>query len=83
MRQRLFGCGCIFGVKNRGTTTLSMIAKMVWGYVAIGVLTLIFEFYIRLPICTAANNCGSSLIKGLYLSVGWPLGWIVYLRGLF
>jgi len=59
-----------------------VIRKILWGYVAIGALTLIFELYIRLPVCTATNNCASSLIKGLYLSVGWPLGWIVYLKGL-
>ena len=61
---------------------MGMTAKLVWGYVAIGVLTLIFELYIRLPVCTATIDCASSLIKGLYLSVGWPLGWIVYLKGL-
>jgi hypothetical protein len=60
-----------------------MPAKMIWGYVAIGVLTLIFEFYIRLLVCTATIDCASSLIKGLYLGVAWPLGWIVYLKGLF
>jgi hypothetical protein len=54
---------------------------VIWGYVAIGVLTLIFELYIRLPGCTVTVDCASSLIKGLYLSVGWPLGWIVYLKG--
>jgi L-lactate permease len=56
--------------------------KMIWGYVAIAVGTLIFEFYIRLPVCTTPVNCAASLIKGFYLSVAWPMGWIVFLKGL-
>lgn len=57
------------------------VTKIVWGYVAIGVLTLIFEIYLRLSICTETIACVSSLIKGLYLSIAWPMGWIVYLKG--
>jgi len=56
--------------------------KMLWGYIVIGVLTLIFELYIRLPVCMPTNDCTSSLIKGFGFSVVWPLGWIVYLKGL-
>jgi hypothetical protein len=55
--------------------------KVIWGYIAIGVLTLIFELYIRLPVCMPTNDCASSIIKGFYLSVAWPVGWIVFLKG--
>jgi hypothetical protein len=55
--------------------------KMLWGYVGIGVLTLIFELSIRLPVCMPTSDCTGSLIKGLAFSVVWPVGWVVYLKG--
>ena len=55
--------------------------KLLWAYVVIGVLTLIFELYVRIPQCTGAGSCAVSLGKGLVWSIVWPLGWAVYLKG--
>jgi hypothetical protein len=54
---------------------------VLWVYIGLGVLTLMFEFYVRLPVCTPNGDCASSLIKGLFLSVFWPAGWVAYLQG--
>ena len=55
--------------------------KLFWCYAAIGVLTFAFQIYVRLPVCTLAGDCLVSCAKGFVWSVIWPVGWIVYLRG--
>jgi hypothetical protein len=55
--------------------------KMLWGYVVIGVLTLIFELFIRMPVCMPSGDCANSLAKGIAFSIIWPAGWVVYLKG--
>lgn len=57
--------------------------KVIWAYVIVGVLTLIFEIYVRLPQCSGTSACAVSFGKGVIWSIVWPLGWIVYLKGMF
>jgi hypothetical protein len=40
-----------------------------WAYVGIGVLTLIFQIYVRFPVSVGAANCSLSFAKGIIWSV--------------
>jgi hypothetical protein len=53
-----------------------------WAYVGIGVLTLIFQIYVRFPVCVGAASCSLSFAKGLVWSVIWPIIWLLYYRGM-
>jgi hypothetical protein len=53
--------------------------KALWVYVALALLTLIFQVYVRIPQCSG-NECAASLGKAVVWSVIWPASWIVYLR---
>jgi hypothetical protein len=52
-------------------------------YIALAVLTSIFEIYVRLPQCAGVAACTISLGKGVVWSIVWPAGWVVYLKGMF
>jgi hypothetical protein len=52
-----------------------------WAYGVIGVLTFLFQVWIRLAQCEGAANCALSLAKGVVWSTIWPAYWIVYLAG--
>jgi hypothetical protein len=54
---------------------------LVWGYVAIAVLTLAFQISVRSSQCLDASDCGASFAKGLVWSLVWPASWAVYLKG--
>lgn len=51
------------------------------GYAALGLLTFLFQSWVRLDQCQGAASCGLSLAKGLVWSAIWPASWIVYLAG--
>jgi hypothetical protein len=55
--------------------------KLLWAYVAVGVLTLMFQIYVRLPQCDAISDCVTTMGKGVVWSAIWPVSWLVYLRG--
>jgi hypothetical protein len=50
-------------------------------YLAIAILTLIFQIYIRFHHCLGATDCGISVAKAVVWSAIWPVYWIVYLAG--
>jgi hypothetical protein len=54
-----------------------MTKKFFWAYAAIGVLTLIFQIYVRAGVC--GDECAISFGKAVVWAVIWPLSWIVYL----
>ena len=58
-----------------------MARKLLWGYVGIGVLTLIFQIWVRSGVC--GDSCGLSFVKGFVWAVIWPASWVAYLIGLF
>ena len=50
-------------------------------YAALAVLTLIFQIYVRYPVCSVAGNCAVSYAKGAVWSAVWPASWVAYLQG--
>lgn len=57
-----------------------MARKLFWAYVAIGLLTLVFQLWVRTGACAA--DCTLSYGKAVVWAVVWPLSWIVYLKGI-
>jgi hypothetical protein len=52
-------------------------------YVAIGVLTFLFQTWVRLDQCANVAGCAVSLAKGAAWSIIWPASWVVYAAGFF
>jgi hypothetical protein len=50
-------------------------------YAAMGVLTLIFQIYVRSSQCSSLTDCMSSYFKAVVWAIFWPFSWIVYLAG--
>ena len=46
-------------------------------YVAIGIITMIFQIYYRYPVCTGVAGCGLSYAKGVVWSAIWPAYWAI------
>jgi hypothetical protein len=46
-------------------------------YVAVGIITMIFQIYYRYPRCSGAMECGLSFAKGVVWSVIWPAYWAI------
>ena len=57
-----------------------MARKLFWAYVAIGLLTLVFQLRVRTGACAA--DCTLSYGKAVVWAVVWPLSWIVYMKGI-
>jgi hypothetical protein len=53
-----------------------MARKLLWGYVGIGVLTLIFQIWVRSGVCR--DSCSLSFVKGFVWAVIWPASWLSY-----
>ena len=51
-------------------------------YLALGLLTLAFQAYVRFHQCEGPHACALSLAKALVWAVIWPASWLVYLAGL-
>jgi hypothetical protein len=47
-------------------------------YVAIGILTLLFQTVVRLRQCAGFGPCALSLTKGVLWSGVWPAYWIAH-----
>ena len=62
-----------------GTTSRTLL----WLYALAGVLTLLFQIWVRWDQCTGTVGCGVSFAKAVVWSVIWPLSWVVYLAGTF
>ena len=60
----------------------SVSKKLLAIYLAIAVLTLIFEIYVRTPQCAGMASCAVSYGKGVIWSIVWPAGWYVYVKGM-
>ena len=56
-----------------------MARKLFWAYVAIGLLTLVFQLWVRSGAC--GDDCTASYGKAVVWAALWPLSWIVYLKG--
>jgi hypothetical protein len=50
-------------------------------YAACGLLTLIFQIYMRSSACSMAGDCPLSFAKAVMWSVIWPASWVAYGRG--
>jgi hypothetical protein len=50
-------------------------------YAGVGLLTLVFQTYIRLDQCAGYPACTISLAKGVVWSAVWPAYWLVYEAG--
>jgi hypothetical protein len=48
-------------------------------YAAVGILTLVMQFYYRYPNCSEAMACGLSFAKGVVWSAIWPVYWWIML----
>jgi hypothetical protein len=46
-------------------------------YVAVGIITMIFQIYYRYPACSGAMRCGLSFAKGIVWSAIWPAYWAI------
>jgi hypothetical protein len=58
-----------------------MLLKRIWAYAIAGIITLVFQIWIRAGQC--GEHCALSFAKAVAWAVVWPISWIVYLRGLF
>jgi hypothetical protein len=47
-------------------------------YVAVGILTLSFEWHLRGPLCDGLDECTLSFLKALVWAVFWPVWWWGY-----
>jgi hypothetical protein len=54
-----------------------MVRKLFWAYVVIGLLTLVFQLWVRTGAC--GGDCTLSYAKAVVWAVIWPASWIVYL----
>jgi hypothetical protein len=55
---------------------------LVAGYAGLGLLTLVFQTYIRLDQCSSSRACAINIAKGVVWSTIWPAYWPVYAAGL-
>ena len=51
-------------------------------YAGMGIITLIFQIWVRSHQCTGFEACGLSFLKAGAWSTIWPISWIVYLAGI-
>jgi polyferredoxin len=49
-------------------------------YVAVAVLTLIFQIHVRSGVC--GDGCTLSYAKGVMWAVIWPVSWPIYISGM-
>jgi hypothetical protein len=57
--------------------------NLVAAYAVVGVLTFLFQAWVRLDQCAGAADCALSLAKGAVWSTIWPASWVVYAAGFF
>jgi hypothetical protein len=50
-------------------------------YVVLGILTLIFQIYVRTGPCALEGDCALSYAKAVVWAVIWPASWFVFLSG--
>jgi hypothetical protein len=65
--------------RMKNTTARNWIAA----YAVVGVLTFVFQTWVRLDQCVGAADCAISLVKGAVWSTIWPASWVVYAAGFF
>jgi hypothetical protein len=53
--------------------------KIVLGYAAAAVLTLIFQIWVRSGYC--GDGCAVSYAKAVVWAALWPASWVVYIAG--
>jgi hypothetical protein len=46
-------------------------------YIAVGIITMVFQIYYRYPVCSEAIKCGLSFAKGIVWSAIWPAYWAI------
>jgi hypothetical protein len=51
-------------------------------YAGAGLVTLLFQLWIRYGQCAGATSCAISFLKGAVWSTIWPASWVVFLAGL-
>jgi hypothetical protein len=54
---------------------------LIGAYIFVVIWTLIFQIYVRDPVCTIRGDCGLSFTKGVVWSLIWPASWVVYIAG--
>ena len=47
-------------------------------YVVLGILTLIFQIYVRTGECSGFGDCALSYAKAIVWAAIWPASWFVY-----
>jgi hypothetical protein len=60
-------------VKTRMTVRKWLIGAYLFG----AIWTLIFQIYVREPVCAVRGDCGLSFTKGVVWSLIWPASWFV------
>lgn len=61
--------------------TLQALRRITVIYVALAILTLIFQFYVRSQTCAAAGICTVEYTKAFIWAAIWPASWLAYLKG--
>ena len=51
-------------------------------YIALALMTLVFQISVRARGCAATGTCAASFAKAVVWSAIWPASWVAYLRGL-
>jgi hypothetical protein len=64
--------------------TETQMTRMTWRvlYIAMAVLTFVFQIWVRSQQCVGLEACGLSYAKAAIWAVIWPTSWVVYLAGL-
>jgi hypothetical protein len=55
---------------------------LIGAYVFAATWTLIFQIYVREPVCRSRAECALSFTKGAIWSLIWPASWVVYIAGM-
>jgi hypothetical protein len=50
-------------------------------YLAMAIVTLLFQIWVRSYECVGLGGCGLSFAKAVVWSVIWPASWVVYING--
>ena len=61
--------------------TESAARQLLYLYAGMGLLTLIFQIWVRSSQCAGIQECALSYAKAIVWAAIWPASWIVYLAG--
>ena len=58
---------------------MSSLQKVLGVYAVVGLMTFLFQTFIRLEHCAGLGPCAMSVMKGVVWSAMWPAWWLGHL----